>query len=134
MKLRPCLCAIIAVGLFAHRGPAQATAGAPNPFGVWRGTSTCLVRPSPCKDEITVYRISRTRVTDSALVDARKIVNGQEEEMGVLACRLAARGTSLTCTMPNGVWRFTTRGDSLIGELRLPDSTKFRDVRAARSR
>jgi hypothetical protein len=34
----------------------------------------------------------------------------------------------------NGTWRFTVRGDSLIGELRLPDSTKFRDVRAARAK
>jgi hypothetical protein len=35
--------------------------------------------------------------------------------------------------MQNGVWRFMVRGDSLVGELRLPDDTKFRDVRTARA-
>jgi hypothetical protein len=67
-------------------------------------------------------------------MDARKIVNGQEEEMGVIGCRLRAHDASFTCPLPNGVWRFAVRGDSLLGELRRPDSTKFRDVRAARSR
>ena len=134
MYLRSGVVALVAVGVFARRGAAQATAGAANPVGVWRGTSLCLVRPSPCHDEVVVYRITRLNGTDSLSMDARKIVNAREEEMGVLACRLAALGAAFTCTMPNGVWRFTVRHDSLVGELRLPDSTKFRDVRAARSR
>jgi hypothetical protein len=74
------------------------------------------------------------KATDSLSLDARKIVIGQEEEMGVLACRPAASGAQFTCTMPNGVWRFTIRGDSLVGELRLPDNTKYRDISTARSR
>jgi len=53
--------------------------------------------------------------------------------MGVLGCRATSQGASFACTIPNGVWRFTVRRDSLVGELRLLDSTKFRDVRAARS-
>jgi hypothetical protein len=72
--------------------------------------------------------------SDSLAIDARKIVNGQEEEMGVIGCRSAASGAQLTCTMPNGVWRFMIRGDSLVGELRQPDNRKYRDVNAARSR
>jgi len=115
-------------GAFAQVPPA-----APNPVGVWRGKSVCLVRASACKDEIVVYRITRVNASDSLLVDARKIVNGQEEDMGVIECRVAISGARITCTMPNGVWHFTVRGDSLVGELRLPDNTKFRDVRAARS-
>jgi hypothetical protein len=65
-------------------------------------------------------------------VDARKIVNGQEEEMGVLQCRFGAASAQLVCAIPNGVWRFELRRDSLVGDLRLPDGTKFRDVRTAR--
>jgi hypothetical protein len=80
-----------------------------------------------------VYRITRVNAGDSLSVDARKIVNGQEEEMGVLGCRVAKGGALFTCAIPNGVWRFTVRGDSLAGELRLPDNTKFRDVRTTRS-
>lgn len=133
-KLRTCLAAVIAAVVLARRAPAQAMARDTNPVGVWRGTSVCQVRRSPCHDEVVVYRITRAKASDSIVVDARKLVNAREEEMGVLACRLAARGASFTCAIPNGVWRFTIRGDSLIGELRLLDSTKFRDVRAARSR
>lgn len=134
MYLRYCLVALVAVSVPACRLRAQAAAGADNPLGVWRGTSLCLVRPSPCHDEVVVYRITRLNASDSLSLDARKIVNGREEEMGVLACRFTTPDASLTCTIPRGVWRFAIRRDSLVGELRLPDSTKFRDVRAARSR
>ena len=134
MKLRSSLFAIIALVVLACRAPAQAAGGTSDPIGVWRGTSLCLVRPSPCNDEVVAYRIARTKTSDSISIDARKIVNSREEEMGVLACRLTAPGAAVTCTMRNGVWSFWIRGDSLVGELRLPDSTKFRDVRAVRSR
>ena len=124
---------LAAACVLARGAFAQVPTAASNPVGVWRGTSLCLVRPSPCNDEIVVYRITRVNASDSVSLDARKIVNGQEEEMGVLGCRLAESGAQLTCTMPNGVWRFTIRGDSLVGDLRLPDNRKFRDISAVRS-
>ena len=65
-------------------------------------------------------------------MDARKIVRGEEQEMGVLACVLTP-SNGLTCTIPRGVWHFRVRSDSLVGELRLPDNTKFRDVRTVRA-
>ena len=133
MKLRSSLIALVAVSVLAQRAPAQATAGAVTPVGVWRGTSLCLVRPSPCHDEVVVYRITPTKGSDSLSMDARKIVNGSEEEMAVLSCAFAAQGASLRCPMRNGMWRFTVSRDSLVGELRLPDGTKFRDVRTARA-
>src|SRR5438270_14074934 len=58
------------------------------PVGVWRGTSVCLVHPSACHDEVVVYRIAPTKTADSLTVDARKVVRGAEEEMGILDCRL----------------------------------------------
>lgn len=134
MKLRSCVTGLAAASVLAHRGSAQATAGGADPVGIWRGISSCQVRASPCNDEMVVYRIARAKASDSLSVDARKIVQGREEEMGVLACRLAAGNASFTCAIPKGVWRFTIRRDSLVGELRLSDSTKFRDVRTARAR
>ena len=134
MSPRMNVVALAAACLLARGALAQVPAAASNPVGVWRGTSLCLVRPSPCNDEIVVYRIARVNSGDSLSLDARKIVNGQEEEMGVLGCRRATSGARFTCTMPNGVWRFTIRGDSLVGELRLPDNRKYRDIRTARSR
>ena len=112
---------------------AQSPTAAANPLGIWRGTSICMVRPSPCNDEVAVYRITRTKAGDGLSVDARKIVKGKEEEMGVLDCSFAASVAQITCKMPNGVWRFTIRGDSLVGDLRLPDNTKYREVQASRS-
>ena len=120
--------------LLTRGASAQTQAPAPNPVGVWRGTSLCRLRPSACKDESVVYRITRVNAADSLSIDARKIVNGQEEEMGLLACVPGASGARLTCMIPNGVWHFTIRGDSLVGELRLPDNRKFRDVSTVRSR
>jgi hypothetical protein len=134
MSRLPTILAIAAGCVFARDASAQATTTAANPVGVWRGTSLCRLRPSPCKDENVVYRITRVNASDSLSLDARKIVNGQEEDMGVLACLSGASGAQVTCTIPNGVWHFTIRGDSLVGELRLPDNRKFRDVSTARSR
>ena len=126
--------AFFAITLVLARGAlAQSPAPPPNPLGVWRGTSICLVRPSPCNDEIAVYRITRANAGNGLSVDARKIVKGKEEEMGVLDCSFAGLAAQITCKMPNGVWRFTIRGDSLVGDLRLPDNTKYREVRASRS-
>jgi len=133
MNLRTNTVALV-LCLLARVAFAQVQAAASKPVGTWRGTSLCTVRPSPCKNEIVVYRITRVNASDRLAVDARKIVKGQEEEMGVLGCRLASSGARFTCTMPNGVWRFTIRGDSLVGELRLPDKTKYRDIKTARSR
>jgi len=113
----------------APRPPAAATA-----VGVWRGTSVCLVRPSACKDEVIVFRIAQAKTADSVSLDGRKVVGGVEDEMGVLACRFAAQEGQMTCVLPQGVWRFHVGNDSLVGEMRLTDGTKVRDVRAIRSR
>jgi hypothetical protein len=103
-----------------------------NPVGVWRGQSVCTrVTSSPCNDEIDVYRIARV-AGDSLSVDGRKIVDAHEVEMGVLGCHI--RGvTQFSCPTPSGVWYFTVRADSLLGELILPDHSPYRRVRAARS-
>ncbi len=131
---------ITSAALLASTAAAQSAERAPqatSPIGTWRGTSTCLVRSSPCHDESVVYYITRSGNADSVAIDARKIVGGQEDAMGVLACGVTASDSTnvaVTCAMRNGVWRFRVRGDSLVGELRLPDGTKFRDVRAVRAR
>jgi hypothetical protein len=125
------LAAIVSSVLAGH---VRAQQERPDPVGTWRGTSVCQVRPSACHDETVVYRITRTTARDSLAIDGRKIVNAAELEMGVLGCRFDAPSARITCPMPTGVWQFTIRGDSLVGELRSPDGTKVRDVRTARSR
>ncbi|MFL5481784.1 MAG: hypothetical protein ACJ8AK_06300 [Gemmatimonadaceae bacterium] len=124
-------------GAPAHTAIAQGAvhpAALTTPIGTWRGTSSCLVRPSGCHDEIVVYRITPMKAADSLSIDAFRIVRGEELDMGVLGCRLLPPSGQITCSIPQGVWRFTVRGNSLTGELRLPDNTRFRDVRAIRAR
>ena len=122
---------LLARGAGAQSPPQQPVAM--TPVGIWRGTSVCLVRPSACNDEIVVYRIARAKAADSLTVDARKIVRGEEQEMGVLTCRFTSPHGPLTCALPQGTWQFRVRNDSLVGELRLSDNTKFRDVRTIRA-
>jgi hypothetical protein len=128
------LFAIVIACVLSNEARAQGPSVSANALGTWRGTSLCLVRPSSCNDEFVVYRVARSRTSgDDVSIDASKMVNGQEEEMGVLTCRPGGPGTQLTCAMKNGVWHFVVRGDSLVGELRLPNNTKFRDVRTVRA-
>ena len=127
---------VVLAGALARMAMAQSPANAPapvTPVGTWRGTSVCLVHPSACNDETVVYRITPMKAADSLAVDARKVVRGEEQEMGVLGCRFARATARLTCTIPRGVWQFTVRNDSLTGELRLPDNTRFREVRTIRA-
>jgi hypothetical protein len=131
MRIR--LNGLIVASLLARGAGAQSPsqqAAAITPVGIWRGTSLCLVRPSSCNDEVVVYRITHMKSPDSVAVDARKIVRGEEQQMGVLTCRLMSPNGPLTCAISQGIWQFRVRNDSLVGELRLSDNTKFRDVRA----
>jgi hypothetical protein len=70
---------------------------------------------------------------DSVSLDALKIVRGQEQDMGVLTCRVTPKSGKLACVIPHGTWYFTAHNDSLTGELLLPDKTRFREVRAKRA-
>jgi len=127
---------VVLAALLASGAGAQSPSQPPktiSPVGVWRGTSVCLVKPSSCNDEVVVYRITQMKAADSVAIDARKIVRGEEQEMGVLGCRFAPANGQLTCALPQGVWQFRVRADSLTGELRLKDNTRFRDVRTRRA-
>ncbi len=133
MSPRMLLFAAATVCILAPRASCQPT-GNSDPVGVWRGTSRCEVRPSACHDEDVVFRIARAGSLDSLAVDGRKIVGAREVEMGVLGCRINHTDGSIACALPGGTWKFTIRGDSLVGELRSPDGTRLRDVRTVRSR
>jgi len=136
MPIKLLLAGIVLAITLPHDASAQSPSQPPateHAVGTWRGTSVCLVRPSACNDEVVVYRVTQLKAADSVAVDARKIVRGAEEEMAVLACRFVSSSGQLVCAMPRGVWTFRIRGDSLAGELRLLDGTRFRDIRATRA-
>src|ERR1043166_4802633 len=90
-----------------HSAIAQSRAqpkASPAAVGTWRGTSTCLVRPSACNDEVVVFRSAAMKTADSLALDGRRITRGEEVEMGVLACHWLASSGEITCNIPQGVW------------------------------
>ncbi|HEX8906941.1 MAG TPA: hypothetical protein VF771_18970 [Longimicrobiaceae bacterium] len=130
------LCSL-GLALAAHApGAAQAAPLA----GTWEGTSVCLANRGVCHDEHVVYHVARAAPApgDSAdyTIDANKVVNGREEEMGVLRCRAGRGGATLACPMPPrfrpGTWSFIRRGNVLDGGLTTPDGTRVRRVSVRR--
>src|SRR3954465_3367428 len=86
-------------------------------IGVWKGTSLCQVKNSPCHDETVVYYISKVGA-DSFSIRANKIVNGIEEEMGIIPGTFNSKQRELTCSpRPNTVWKFKLTGRKLEGTL-----------------
>src|SRR5213083_1222295 len=72
--------------------------------GTWKGTSICQVKNSPCHDETVVYHISKNTGVDTFYINASKIVNGAEEEMGIVPCVYNKKTNQLISTADKGVW------------------------------
>jgi hypothetical protein len=85
-------------------------------IGTWRGTSICQVKNSPCHDETVVYHIYKGSAADSFYINASKIINGAEDEMGILPCVLNRKTMQLSSTA-YGTWAFNITGDKIDGTL-----------------
>ena len=85
-------------------------------IGTWNGTSICQIKNSPCHDETVVYHISKNKGADTFFINANKIVNGVEEEMGILPFVYNKKTNQLTSTA-YGNWTFNLEGDKLEGTL-----------------
>lgn len=53
-------------------------------IGNWKGTYLCQVKNSPCHDEIVIYHITKNSGVNSYQVNASKIIDGKEDDMGIL--------------------------------------------------
>jgi hypothetical protein len=102
-------------------------------LGKWKGESLCTVKPSACHDESVVYEITASAEKKGMLVwKADKIVNGEQQNMGMLDCS-APDAHTMTCDMSGrGVWAFQGQGDGMTGTLKLSDGTLFRKVSVKR--
>jgi len=85
--------------------------------GDWKGSSLCQIKNSPCHDEIVVYHITKGNTADSITVQANKIVNGVEEDMGILHFRVNAEKNEFTSDEYKSLWRFTLKDAKLHGTL-----------------
>ena len=87
-------------------------------IGVWKGTSLCQVKTSPCHDETVVCHISKAGKPNEYNVLMNKIVNGAEEDMGTLLGRFNPKLKELTCSpQPNTIWKFYLSNKKLAGTL-----------------
>jgi hypothetical protein len=96
-------------------------------IGTWNGTSICQVKNSPCHDETVVYHISKKRGVDTFYINAGKIVNGVEEEMGILPFVYNKKTNQLTSTA-HGIWTFNIEGAKLEGTL-LSNGDLYRKIK-----
>ncbi len=85
-------------------------------IGTWNGTSICQMKNSPCHDETVVYHISKNKGVDTFYVNASKIVNHAEEEMGILPFVYNKKTNQLTSSA-YGNWTFNIEGSKLEGTL-----------------
>jgi hypothetical protein len=100
----------------AQQSTAPADSAArPSPAGTWRGTSVCTPGHPACHDEVVVYRIRAVGARFE--ISASKIVQGQEESMGIVTCDYAAETQMLGCPTTYGVWSFTLSGQTMTGTL-----------------
>jgi len=86
-------------------------------IGTWKGTSICQVKNSPCHDETVVYRISKNAGVDTFYIKASKIVNGIEEEMGIIPFIYNKKTNQLISTAYNGLWMFNIEIGKIEGTL-----------------
>jgi len=120
------ICCLLATGALS---PLQSDQGN-TPVGAWHGESKCLVKPSACRDEDSLYRVaavgqSRTKLT----LTANKIVDGREVNMGASECSFVPDTRVLNCPLPNGsTIRFELKADSLDGTMTLADGTEWRKI------
>ena len=98
-------------------------------FGAWRGESKCLVRPSACNDEDSLYRFSAGGSPARVRLSANKIVGGKEINMGNSECRYEAASHGIDCPLPNGnSIHFDVGGTVILGKMTMRDGTLWRRI------
>ena len=95
--------------------------------GVWKGSSICQVKNSPCHDETVVYHITKVQGVDMFDVDAYKIIDGKEDEMGILHFHLDKTKNQLIANM-NGTWTLNLKGRNIDGILTV-NGTLYRIIK-----
>ena len=106
--------------------------------GRWKGTSLCQVKASACHDEDVVYHISK-KSANLYTMQASKIVNGSEEDMGTfdsvvyVETKQTLRFTMKDQQGRSAVWLFKVDGIKMHGTLVINENTLFRIVELKKS-
>src|SRR6476661_9107185 len=86
--------------------------------GIWKGTSICQIKNSPCHDENVVYHISPNENGSFTFI-MNKVINNKEEEMGTLIFTYDSAHQLLSSLneIRNSRWDFKVKGSKLEGTL-----------------
>ena len=87
--------------------------------GIWKGTSLCQIKNSPCHDEKVVYHISKDNSGNTYQISASKIIDGKEDDMGTQNFSFnPQRNILLLVDSVNQVkWEFKIAGKEMHGTL-----------------
>ena len=87
--------------------------------GIWKGTSLCQIKNSPCHDEVVVYHISKDSNGKSYEVIANKIVDGKEDYMGTIPFTYDSKQKVFVSvdSVRNARWEFKITGSTMKGTL-----------------
>ena len=86
--------------------------------GVWKGSSICQIKNSPCHDENVVFYISKANKNNVVEVNGNKIVNGEEVEMGKIQFQYDPETKQITSiSQPNAIWKFERKQNVIAGTL-----------------
>lgn len=128
---KPAIAVILASAFFIPLGFANDTKNDSDAAlaGDWHGESVCVVRPSGCHDEDSLYHITPVASRPGWFsIKADKIVDGKPVTMGTVECSYQPEKKSLTCEFERGVFQFFLRGDQLQGIMDLKDGTMWRKI------
>lgn len=131
MKKITTLLLVLIFELTSHYANAQTANIDTLLVGKWKGTSICQMKNTRCKDEIAVYYISKGKEPGTFNIDGRKVVDGVEQEMGILICTYDKKTSQLTSTNQGGTWTFTVKDGKIDGKL-VSESTVYRVVNLAK--
>jgi len=86
--------------------------------GIWRGNSTCVVKDSPCHDEVNVYHISKiAEKPNSFMVTGSKVVDGNEIVMGNGEWTYDAQKHTMSWETAGRIFKLTLKGEKMEGTL-----------------
>jgi len=87
--------------------------------GIWKGTSICQIKNSPCHDEIVVYHISKDSTGKSYDMIANKIVDGKEVYLGTISFTYDNQQKVFVSvdSARNARWEFRITGNAMKGTL-----------------
>lgn len=97
--------------------------------GTWRGNSECVLKNSPCRDEINVYRFSEVAGRPGWFSGVgSKLMNGKEISMGTLEWNYDAEKHILRSENSGATFRLVVDGSRIEGSLTLADNTVYRRI------